>query len=357
MKNTLNFISKKHYNGTIILLSNVYGRTKLLEENRLNIASEFFSEDEYEYILTSLKKAKYNVVCYFDENDFIKDYLIGNIRFKDYIIFNLARNGYGIGKKSLIPTFCDLNKIKYTASSGYACSFARNKYHVNALLGYLGLNTIESYSYNDGWLNNNFPNKTKNKFIIKPLFESASQGVSEKSIYDPLSDGSLDKFVRSIFVRLNRSPLIVQRFIEGYEAKTPILDLDKPYALPTIGVEISGCRNLKNLIISDEIAFNYKHSNYLLNSEFDKEFTDKIARDAVKIYNAIGMQNYGRIDCRIDAQTKEVYFMDFSTMPYFVSGGEMLFAFESCGMDIHNLLNAIINSALISKYKVTLGNT
>ncbi len=357
MENFLNEISKKHYNGTIILLSNVYGRTKLFEENKLNIIAEFFSEDEYDYILTALKEAKYEVFCYFDENDFIKDYLNNKIQLKEFLVFNLARNGYGISKKSLIPTFCDLNKIKYTGSNGYACSFARNKYHVNALLKCLGLNTLSSYIYNDNWLNNDFPKDDKMKFIVKPLFESASQGITENSIYSPSLYMPLQEFVKKTFLRLNKSPLIVQQFIEGYEAKTTILDLNTTYALPPVGVQINGRRNLKNLIISEELAFNYKHDNYILASELGNALADKIAQNALKIYNAIGMQNYGRIDCRIDADTKEIYFMDFSTMPYFVSGGEMLFAFKNMGMTIHNLLNTIINSALISKYKITLDNT
>ncbi|MDE6284230.1 MAG: hypothetical protein K2M17_00600 [Bacilli bacterium] len=358
MKNLTDVMSKKYYNGTIILLSNVYGKTKLSINSKLNIISEYFSEEEFEYILTALKECKYNVVCYFDENEFIADFLNSKIRFNDYLVFNLARNGYGVGKKSLIPTFCDLNNIKYTASNGYACSIARNKFHVNALLKYLGLNSLESYVFNGNWLNGKKPNTSNGKkFITKPLFESASQGVSEKSIYDPILSGSIDKFVENNFYRLNQSLLIVQEFIEGYEAKTTIIDWDKPYALPPVGVQINNEQNLGNLIISDEIAFNYEHKNYLLNNVLGDEFADKIRRDAVKVYNALGMQNYGRIDCRIDATSKEIYFMDFSTMPYFVSGGEMLFAFQSMGKDIHELLNAIINSALFSKYNITLDNT
>lgn len=350
--------SNKFYKGTIILITNVYGKTRLINGNKLNIISEFFSEEEFNYILTSLKECDYNVVCYFDENDFISDFLNNKIKYKDYLVFNLARNGYGIGKKSLIPTFCDLNNIKYTASNGYACSFSRNKFHVNALLSYLGLNALESYVYNDGWLNNVHPNKTIDKYIIKPLSESASQGINSKSIYSyQEANISLDKYVKIIFKELNNTPLIVQKFIEGYEAKTTIVDLCNPYALPTVGVEIDKTRYLGNKIISSDIAFNYNHTNYILSSEFGEDFANKIAIDAVNIYNYIGMQNYGRIDCRIEAKTNKVYFMDFSTMPYFVSNGEMLFAFESLGKDIHGLLNTIINSALQSKYKINLYNT
>ncbi len=358
MKSLIDIISKKYYSGTIILLSNVYGKTKVSIGDKLNIIAEFFSEEEFEYILNALKQCKYNVVCYFDENEFISDYLNASIRANDYLVFNLARNGYGVGKKSLIPTFCDLNNIKYTASNGYACSIARNKYHVNALLQYLGLNSLESYVFNGNWLNEKSPNFSNNKkFIIKPLFESASQGVSGKSIYDSSTNGNIGKFVEDTFYRLNESPLIVQQFIEGYEAKITIIDWEKPYALPPVGVQINDAKNLGSSIISDEIAFDYKHENYLLNRVFGNKFIDNICKDALKVYNALGMQNYGRIDCRIDTASNEVYFMDFSTMPYFVSGGEMLFAFQSMGKDIHGLLNSIINSALYSKYHITPDNT
>lgn len=358
MLKSLDDFSNKYFKGTIILISNVYGRTKLISHNKLNITSEFFSEEEYDYILTSLKECKYNVICYFDENDFIFDYLSNNLKQKNILVFNLARNGYGVGKKSLIPTFCDLNNIMYTASNGYACSFARNKYHVNSLLKYLGLNSLESYVYDGFWFNNQYPKKVKHKFIVKPLFESASQGISDKSIFDPKSaKQSLNDFVKEVYTALNHSPLLVQQFIEGFEAKTTIIDLNKPFALPPIGVEINGFHNLGSKIISDEIAFNYNHKNYLLESELGKQITDRITSDAVKVYNAIGMQNYGRIDCRIDAKNMKIYYMDFSTMPYFVNNGEMLFAFKILNKDIHCLLNTIINSALQTKYNFTLGNT
>lgn len=349
----INIYSHKLYDGLIILIANVYGKTRFLSSKAIDLEAEFFSEDEFDYILKSLKECGYTVLCYFDENLFICDYLENKFK-GEFLIFNLARNGYGISKKSLIPTFCDLNSIKYTASNGYACSLSRHKYHVNLLLKDLGLNSLKSYIYMNGSFFNAAHFKTDTKYIIKPLFESASQGINDDSIYTYVNLKEFYDYVDMKYQNLNCSPLLIQDFIEGYEAKTTIIDFKESFALEPIGVQINGKRNLMSSIITSDIAFEYCHTNYLIREELGSEIADIIQDQAIKVYKAIGMQNYGRIDCRIDYRTKKIYFMDFSTMPYFVSDGEMLFSFVNMGKDIHGLLNAIINSALISKYYYSL---
>lgn len=344
---------KKYFSGVIILIANVYGKTSIYSSKSINIESEFFTEHEFDSILKSLKITGYTVLCYFDENDFISDYLNKKLNF-DFIVFNLSRNGFGIAKKSLIPTFCDLNQIKYTASNGYACSLARQKYHMNLILKELGLNYLKSYTYANNKFTSHIPFDYKLRYIIKPLSESASQGISKDSIFCVDNEMQLNAYLKEKYFELNCSPLLIQEFVEGYEAKTILIDFDKTYALDPVGVEINHKRNLEKEIITNDIAFDYKHSNYLIKEELGSILSDKIKTQALKIYEAIGMENYGRIDCRIDNNTKEVYFMDFSTMPYFVSGGEMMFAFEQLGMEMQELLNIIINSALYSKYGYSL---
>lgn len=345
--------NKKYYDGIVVLVANVYGKTSFLHDKCIDIEAEFFTESEFNQILRSLKACGYTVICYFDENVFIKDYLKKQL-VHDFLVFNLARNGYGISKKSLIPTFCDLNSIKYTASNGYVCSFSRQKYHVNLLLKDLGLNCLKSYVYNNNSFLTNPTINSTTKYIIKPLFESASQGISSDSVYTGDSYSDLNSLINRKYTELNRIPLLIQEFISGYEAKTIIINFDKPYPLEPVGVEISGMRNLYNSIITDKISFDYCHSNYLICDELGIDLANEIKKQALIVYQAIGMENYGRIDCRIDFQTKKIYFMDFATMPYFVSGCEMEYVFNQMGQDLKGLLNVIINSALISKYNYSL---
>lgn len=186
------------------------------------------------------------------------------------------------------------------------------------------------------------------------MFESASQGIHDDSIYTYSNSKDFSDYVNMKYQYLNSSPLLIQEFIEGYEAKTTIIDFNKSFALEPIGVQINSKRNLMCSIITSDIAFEYRHTNYMIRDELGSAIADIIQNQAIQIYKAIGMQNYGRIDCRIDYRTNKIYFMDFSTMPYFVSDGEMLFSFANMGQDIHGVLNAIINSALISKYDYSL---
>lgn len=353
IKNIIESYSNRFYGGLIVLIANVYGQTRFLSSKSIDIEAEFFTENEFDYILRSLKDCGYDVLCYFDENLFIQDYLANKFN-GEFLVFNLARNGYGISKKSLIPTFCDLNSVKYTASNGYACSLSRQKYHVNLLIRDLGLNYLKSFVYKNERFIKEPPVNSSIKYIVKPLFESASQGIFDDSIYTGGNSKEFNYFVNKKYHELNCSPLLIQEFIEGYEAKTTIIDFNTSYTLEPIGVEICGKRNLMNSIITSEIAFDYCHKNYLIREELGSTLTNNIQNQAIKIYQAIGMENYGRIDCRIDYRTNQIYFMDFSTMPYFVSDGEILFAFRNMGQDINGLLNSIINSALFSKYNYSL---
>ncbi len=334
----------------VILIANVNGRTLHYNRDPKDLYPEFFHEYEYEYILCGLRKKGYKVLCYFDENKFISDYLNNKIVFSDYIVFNLARNGYGISKKALIPTFCDLNNIKYTGSDGYGVSIARNKFHTEKLLLQNNLNGIESWLYNGVWNEKNRPYDNL-EVIIKPQFESASKGVTSKSIMNT-SDKDFKNKVEEIFSNL-QCTLVIEKFIRGFEAKIPLFRFDKVYAMPPVGVSINGKKRLESEILTDEIAFSYNHVEYDLAEIFDENIIDDIKQKSIEIYELLNLGNYGRIDCRIEP-SGTFYFYDFSTSPYFVSDSELNFAFKLYKMDIEDILMVIINSALVSKYNYSL---
>lgn len=69
-------------------------------------------------------------MCFIDEMDFIKNYITNNYYRNDSkypIVINTAQKGTAIGRKSLIPAFCDLYGLCHTNSNPYVVSLARKQ--------------------------------------------------------------------------------------------------------------------------------------------------------------------------------------------------------------------------------------
>lgn len=338
----------KHANiAKIILVANVYGKTKYYISSPEQLKIEFFNEREINDIKNSLREEGYNFLTYYDECEFMHDVESGTLVLgSDSLVFNLARNGYGVAKKSLIPSFCDYYGIMYTGSNGYVCSLARNKHHVSNLLLQNQLHGLKTWVFNNGWSLERMPDPNID-VIIKPLFESASKGVS----LDCITNTSNDDFNTKVSEKhreLN-SPLIIEEFIRGYECKVSIFVLDDIVVCEPVGVCIDGQQYLDKRIITQELSYHYSYDNYMLSDYLDISLIDEIKKNAQSVFELLGMENYGRIDCRITSDGR-FYFYDYATMPYFTQHSEMFYLFNKYNLSQGKLFNVIFNSALATKY-------
>ncbi|MCM1221246.1 MAG: hypothetical protein NC548_42880 [Lachnospiraceae bacterium] len=347
MNKYLEHYIKKAPVNKIILVANVYGLTEHYTADPEGLRIEFFNEHEINDIKNSLRSEEYDFITYFDEHKFIRDVENKKIHiFDNDLVFNLSRNGNGVSKKSLVPTYCDYYGIKYTGSCGYSCSLARNKHHTANLLLQNNLHGLNSWVYNNGWLLDIKPHPDI-EVIIKPLYESASKGVNNDSIINT-SDDKFHDLVKQKFSKIN-GPLIIEEFIRGFECKVPVFSLDKIIALDPIGVCIDNKQLLDDKIITQDLSYYYAYTNYFLKDIFGKDLVDEIKNCAEKIFLLLGMENYGRIDCRITPKG-DYYFYDFATMPYFTSHSELSYLFKQYGFKQSDIFNVIFNSALINKY-------
>ena len=156
----------------IFLVSNIREKTDNFSDySGTSVVSEYLSLNQQELIVESLRNSGFETVCFIDEMDFIKNYITNNYYRNDSkypIVINTAQKGTAIGRKSLIPAFCDLYGLCHTNSNPYVVSLARNKYHCNCILKSNGLPTTNDYLYlpNEGWLLDKHPNEGE-KVIVK----------------------------------------------------------------------------------------------------------------------------------------------------------------------------------------------
>lgn len=353
MDNKISYILKKLkpeiQKFKIILIANSKDTPLSSRPNSKDIWIEFFTDNEIEYLANSLRKSDLYVDIYFAEQDFINDIL--NHKYTnlgELFVFNLARNGFGISKKSLIPSFCDLMEIKYSGSSAYVCSLARNKFHCSILLQNFQCSGTPSwlYDFTSGWFLEDEPPQNM-EVIIKPMFESASKGITAESVINT-SDPQFKLHLNS-FSERSAEPMLVQKFIRGYECQVPFFYLDEGFFLSPIGISIDSEYLLNNKIISADLSYEYSYEYYNAIEKLPVSVCEHMIQEAKKAAKIIGIETYGRIDFRIDEQMS-LFITDIATMPYIVEHSSFYHAFSALEMSETEIMLSIICSSLITKY-------
>ena len=296
--------------------------------------TERFSIDEFNEIYQGIVVAGYFVqAIYFNEIDFITDYIEHPKRYKSSLIYTLARNGLGDNKKTIIPSFCEMVGLRYTTSSSLSCALARNKYYFSTLFNAHKVPVPKSWLYteNGTWLNGTPENGTK--VICKPSSESASQGVSESKIVTFLAEQSTN---------LLSTSHIVQEYIEGSECEVPIFKVgDTVHVLPPIGIDLQG-----KSILDEAASEQNQYGFYQLDKRFSSETVVSIQKTAERAFRLLQMDVYGRIDFRI-TQNGQPFIFDVSTTPYTTKHSSFAYAFDQLGFEYCDIYRAIISAALM----------
>lgn len=312
----------------IILIVNVQNQidTPIVFEKANPI--EMFTEEEFNQINFSLGKLGIYYHIYFTEIKFIHDVLNNELNKNEIIVFNLARNGLHEGKKSLIPSFCDLMSIKYTGTNAFGQALCRNKFVYNKYLQGIGYNMPKTYALHPSgkWLGGNAPIEN-NKYIIKPICESGSIGITlRNSITTKMSINDIDF--------INNQSMIYQEFIDGSEVECPFFIIDNDiYCLPPVELTINRDLLDQNSSSKNEYGFRMFKSN----------INNKLI-DMVKILvPLLQLKNYGRLDFKIN-KNGDIYLFDVATMPFLCDHSSFVYSMNHLGFDKKDIFKLILFS-------------
>lgn len=283
--------------------------------------TEKFTVDEFYEIYSGIVSAGYFINrTYFNELDFIQDYMENPKCFNKSIIFNLARNGIKDNKKALIPSFCDMVSLPYTTSGSFSCSLARNKKIFKTILQEHNIKVPHSWD-----TFKEVSNKGIN-VIKKPISESASQGISDQSIFS--LDDNNSKDTNSYFY---------QEYIEGLECEVPVFKIkNQIFAMDPVGIDLKG-----NKILTYNNSLNDNYSFYDLTHKIDKNIIDDLKSQAIKTFQVLDMDIYGRIDFRIN-EKGEAFVFDVSSTPYITKHSSFDFAFHKEKLEYFDIFDIIL---------------
>lgn len=330
----------------VFLVSNIREKTdNFVDYNSTSVISEYLSLNQQELILESLRSSGFETLCFIDEMDFIKNYITNNYYSDDKkqkLVINTAQKGTAIGRKSLIPAFCDLYGITHTNSNPYVVSLARNKYHCSCLLNANGLPTTTDYLYipNKGWLLDKSP-KVGTKVIVKLNYETSSIGLTTDNIF--VYEPEKEDFIRNMSNEFNQ-PVIVEDFIEGLEVEVPIMIGKETEIVLPVGITVDGIKELGTRILDYNIRRDLKFGFYNF-EKFNPEIAIKLEDCTKKVASLIGITGFGRVDFRID-NSGNFYVTDIATNPHITKGMSFYYAFTENGLSYTQMLESLIALSL-----------
>lgn len=327
----------------LILVCNSKGSTTDHEKYMtFQMETEYFSDDEFDQIVSMFSSIGIPMEFFLHEDDFFKYVILNNPQ--DIVVYNAAQSGTGPGRKSLVPAFCNLHGIPCTGSNAYVVSLCRHKYHVNKLLEQAGIPVPETWLYSCGWLLGKQPPHDY-KVILKPIYESASIGIDQDSIYNYkiCSDDVIAH--RS---KLLGQPIMAQQFIPGFEVELPLVCIGtKIVPLAAVGISIDGQQNLGEDILDYHRVYFDRYGFYDF-SQKDEQLSDQLSRCASDVTRLLGTEGLCRVDFRINANGN-FFVTDVSTNPHFVKHSSVQYAFAKAGMKPKEIAKIIISAALKSR--------
>lgn len=331
----------------IIVVGNARGITKDFDDfsSGTSVSSEYYALERFRKIVLTLRQEGFEVVPYYDEMDFIYDYLTHRIRnnyYKKMLVFNFAQKGLVHGRKSLVPLFCEMNNILHTNSDPFVSSFVREKYYWYKLLkGVAPVCETWIFDSINSWIDG-YP--TDNELVIAKLEnQCSSMGIDQNSVFQ--YNESKNKLLTSLANNYN-SRIVVQKFISGYEIEVPFIYDGKNFiCLKPQGISIDGSIYIGNHYLDYNARGQHLFSFY----NFDEQFSD-ITPDILlcveKVAKVIDIKGMGRIDLRVD-DNFNFYVTDINSNPHLIEVASPAEALRQMGFpDYSSLLHLIIGITL-----------
>ncbi len=340
-----NIALRKDNNLKIALIVSVIGKTNTTNDfKNHSVTTAYLTAEDCNELINALRLNGFYVELYTDFETFLKDYYNG--LFNCNFIFESSPKGIAKGKDALLPSFCDSVGLKHIGPDGSSCLRCCNKYMWYCALKYNNLPVPDTYLYIGKWVNS-LPNK--GKYIIKLNEECASIGLSNDSV---ITDNTqlIDSHCQKLFKSYSE-PVIVQKFIDGYEIEVPVLsNRKKILVLPPIGLKFN------NKIVLDDAYFDYDtiyDNGYgtVLFENINKEISDRLINIAYKAIEVLQLQGYFRVDFRVD-KSGNPYIIDINNDPTLNEEGSYQCSFKALNFDLKDVLAIIIGNALINQSNI-----
>ena len=266
--------------------------------------------------------------------------------FKPHVVFTLLEQfHYEPVYDQHVASFLELMKVPYTGCNPRGLILARGKDLSKTLVHHRRI-AVPAFAV--------FPMRRKVKrparlalpLIVKSLSEDGSVGISKASVVD--TDEKLAERVAFIHERVGTAA-IAEQFIEGRELYVGVLGNNRLRVLPvwelkfgSMGEGEQGARAIATEKVKHDP--DYQERLGIVDGpakNLAPELRARIQRQAKRIYRALGLDGYARIDFRLSTDGTP-YFIEANPNPEIAMSQEFATAAKHDGLKYTDLLNRIL---------------
>lgn len=265
---------------------------------------------------------------------------------KPDMVFNLTEE-YG-GDRRLdknIAALLELVGVPFTGTGFTGLMLCRDKRLCKQLLG-LHKIRVPGFAFLPRGRRFRVPKTLHYPLVVKPAFEDSSEGISNASLV--ANEASLRERTQFIHERWQQAA-IAEEYVEGRELYVSILGNKRLAVLPIRECLFRSDGNSGPLLATYRVKWN-KEYREKWNIEFgfaelDPATVKNIERVCKKVYRALQIKDYGRIDLRLTPDNRLVI-LEANPNPDIAYGEEVADSAERAGFSYETLIDRILHLAL-----------
>lgn len=188
------------------------------------------------------------------------------------------------------------------------------------------------------------------KYVVKPVFSDASEGINADSIVE-LPGAALHKAIERIH-RQFKQPALVERFIPERELNVSLIQQNSEvHVLPIAEIDFGAFGANEPRIVDYSAkwhidSFAYNNTPRILPARLSEEAVRLVRQYALVSWDAIGCQDYARVDFRMDSE-EQVFVLEVNPNPDISSDAGFAAALEAGGISYERFIETLLDNALM----------
>ncbi|MEI6047881.1 MAG: ATP-grasp domain-containing protein [Bacteroidota bacterium] len=258
---------------------------------------------------------------------------------KPDFVFNLVESINNKGELNyFIPALLNLYSIPYSGNPLEAMFITSNKTLAGKAMRNAGIMNPTSYLPSQFQLL-----KPENKYIVKPIWEDGSLGITEESVFE-CKPGFGEKLKG-----LDDTHWFIEDFIDGREFNISVLaGKDGPEVLPPAEIVFVNYGNNKPRIVDFKAKWEINSFEYINTvrefpgKNLSKQLEKNLKEAALACWQLFGLKGYARVDARID-RNENVFVIEINANPCISPDGGFVAATKEAGYPFIDIIQRIIS--------------
>jgi len=300
---------------------------------------------EYD-VVSTLKAAGHTVRC-IGVLDSLTELRAAIADWKPDVVFNLLEEFDGIGTYDQhVVAFLELLRQPYTGCNPRGLMLSRDKSLCKQLLAFHRVPTPQFAVFRRG-ARFRTPRRIKFPLFVKSTVEDASLGIAQASVVEDAA--RLKERVEFVHEQI-KSDALVEEFIEGRELYVGVMGNDRLTRLPVWEMVFGSMPDTLAAIATRKVKWDKRYQQRygittLAAADLPAGIEARLDRLSRRIYRALGMSGYGRMDFRV-TPSGDIYMLEANANPNLEAAEDFAESARAAGIDYRELLERLMTLGL-----------